>query len=204
MLISLNDQTLCMEMLFNIHFLIIKHHVKCVKENHKAKKVLFFPSDQTMQIFVKTLSGKTITLQVGPSMTVEYVKCKIQEREGIPPDIQRLNFAGKNLEDSRTLSDYNIWNESTIYVFLRLKGGMKIFVETPSNGTISVEVKPFDTIENLKAKIQDMVNIPPDQQCLTLDDMQLDEKRTIFSYKIKKESTLNLKPYNQRGTVHSI
>ena len=116
-----------------------------------------------MWIFVKMLSGETLALEMESCDTIWNTKAKIRDREGISPDQQRLIFNRKQLEDGRTHRYYDIKEGCTLQLVMGPRGdGEQILVKTPTGRIITLEVEPNDTIQNIKAKMQDKTGTPAD------------------------------------------
>lgn len=145
-----------------------------------------------MQIFIETLIGKVITLDVDSSDTIATIKKKIRNASNIAVDTQELVYAGTKLKDKNTLADYNVKSGSTIDLVLRLRGGMQIFVKTLSGKTITLEVDPFETVSSVKDKIEFREGILPGLQRLVYAGKELQNDKTLFDYDIDKDSTLFL------------
>ncbi|KAJ0628175.1 putative Ubiquitin-like domain-containing protein [Helianthus annuus] len=150
--------------------------------------------ERTMEIFVNTFTGKTISLLVNPTYTIAKVKFEILCMEGIRVDEQALIFNKMVLDDSSTLFDFQINMNSTLILMRRSRGPMhmQIFIKIFTGHTVKLQVKPSYTIANIKAKIQSQVNIPCDEQELIFKELVLHNDDTLADLHIDKESNLTL------------
>ena len=172
-------------------------------------------SPASMQIFVRNLLGKTTTLQVDPSDTIEVVKEMICQKEGVPQNEQRLIFSGRQLEDHKTVRDYNIQKDNTLHLVLRLRSktgraakiseteyeqttnstvgdNIEVFLKTLTGKTSEFHCQSSDTVESLKAKVKWKESIPVDQQRLIFNGQTLEDDSRLFEHSIRDGSTIHL------------
>ena len=178
--------------------LLNAHSGKKLKDDHTLFDYNFhkkWPSvdlelKKVIQIFVQMQTYKTMVLEVLPSDTIEVVKMEIeeeQEEEKTPVGQQRLIFAGQHLKNSWTLSDYNIQGECTLTLLIRRENEMQIFVHSFRGKIFALEVKPPDTITEVKAKILEKEEIPVKDQRLMFGGKKLEDTMTLADYKVKEE-----------------
>ena len=153
------------------------------------------------KMYIKTVTGKTITLEVDPSNTIQNMKTKIQEKEGISADQYDIFFGGQQLKDDHIVTEYNIPKMFTLYMVLRLFKSIRIFITTPSSETVSFEVQQSDTIKDVKTKIQNKMSIPPEHQHLRFADQQLEDDCTLSDYNVQEENTVCLDIFPSQGNV---
>ena len=151
--------------------------------------------NEEMHIFVKTLTGKVITVDFEPLFTIENVKTIIQNKENIPIEHQTFLYNGRELINKETLSHYGMQKNSTIHLLTKYRlprDDMTIFVKLLTGKTLTLDVEKLDTIKYVKAKIQNMEGIPIDNQTLIFSSNQLENNKTLSVYLIQKGDTLHL------------
>ncbi|XP_063590745.1 polyubiquitin-like isoform X2 [Penaeus indicus] len=159
-----------------------------------------------MEVYVKTLTGKTLTVEVTPQDTVEVLKAKLQDIEGVPTDQQRIVFSGIQLEDGRTLADYNICREAVLHLILRLRGGgMPMFflnVVMPSANVIQPVVNERTTVREVRKLLEEEdPSLKNRNYRLMVAQRTMDSSKTLEDYGITSEAVIRLEFSENRCSV---
>ena len=148
--------------------------------------------DYETMVFIKTLTGRTIMVMVGPHDTVAQVKRKIEQQEGIPASHQRLIFVGEQLHDQHCLLDYRIEHESAVHLVLRSGDSYEVYVDVPGGRSHAFEVLPSDGLAYVKNKLREREGISLDLMELYLGDQLLDENVSLRENGVSAGNTLRL------------
>jgi ubiquitin C len=181
---------------------------KCNNDTSEASRAdTTVPSNQLTNININITNNFGIiiishngqfNLDVQPNSTIEEVKSKIHSKEGIPSDQQQLIFAGQQLKDDRTLSNYDIKNGSTVQLVFRLRGGMAVYVRIPNGRILTVHVDCENTVRELKEEIYQILmengesGLPPREQRIIFSGKQLEDHRTLADYGILNHGTVHI------------
>ena len=213
--VSVNDRVSILQNLAHVHSRIPPHlqvfHYDGQKLDTYYCKIGYYsiPSgaiidvdlrDYELMVFIKTLTGQTITVNVRPRDTVGDVKHKIFEQEGIPVDRQRMIFVGEQLNDNHRLLDYRIEHESAVHLVFRSGQFFQIFVRTRNGRTMVFECQPTTTVERIKERVRDRENLHMDIQQLSVEGRILENQSTLQECGLEHNSIIDLTLEQGRNT----
>lgn len=179
------------ELMFGDQVLELGHRINEYGVENGSHITVHLRDYETM-VFIKTLTGRTIMVMVGPHDTVAQVKRKIEQQEGIPASHQRLIFVGEQLHDQHCLLDYRIEHESAVHLVLRSGESYEVYVDVPGARSHAFEVLPSDGLAYIKNKLRERESIPLDLMELYLGDQLLDENVSLRENGVSAGSTLRL------------
>ena len=179
------------ELMYDGRILEIGHRISEYGVTDGANLTVNLRDYETM-VFIKTLTGRTIMVMVGPRDTVAEVKRKIEQQEGIPASRQRLIFVGEQLHDQHCLLDYRIEHESAVHLVLRSGESYELYVDIPGGRSHAFEVLPTDGLAYIKNKLREREGVPLDLMELYLGEQLLDDSVSLRENGVTAGSSLRM------------
>ncbi|XP_062890478.1 polyubiquitin-like [Mobula hypostoma] len=159
--------------------------------NPSPTVLLLVTKEESMQIFLRNDKGKTSTYDVMPSESMQKFKARVHRQEGVRPDQQCLVYEGRQLEDGRLLSDYNIRPQTTVMLVSK-EESMQIFLLNDKGKTSTYDVMPSESVQKFKARVHRREGVRPEQQRLVYEGKQLEDGRLLSAYNITPRTTISL------------